>query len=102
MKNLIAALSLFLLALPAHAQQKQASPQTDQQRRMMGCDTQSRMLKGDDRKKFMNECMKGGAPGPEMKKHQERMKDCNRRAAAKGLTGDDRMKFMSACQRGQT
>ena len=35
------------------------------------------------------------APSPAQKKQQERMKDCNGKAA--GKKGDERKKFMSAC-----
>jgi hypothetical protein len=41
-------------------------------------------------------------PTAAQKKQQERMKDCNERAAAKKVEGDARKKFMSSCLKGET
>ena len=39
-------------------------------------------------------------PTAAQKKQQERMKDCNERAASKKMEGDARKKFMSSCLKG--
>lgn len=100
MKSLIAAISLSLLVLPAYAQEKKApSPaQKKQQERMKDCNVKAEGKKGDDRKKFMSECLKDSGPSAAQKKQQDRMKDCN--AKAEGKKGDDRKKFMSSCLKG--
>ena len=40
-------------------------------------------------------------PSAAQKKQQERMKDCNERAALQKLEGDARKKFMSSCLKGE-
>jgi len=97
MKALIAALSLSLIALPGYAQEKKepSAAQKKQQERMKDCNAKAEGKKGDDRKKFMSECLKGPGPSAAQKKQQDRMKACN--AKAEGKKGDDRKKFMSEC-----
>ena len=101
MKGLIAALSLSLVALPGYAQEKKepSAAQKKQQERMKDCNAKAEGKKGDDRKKFMSECLKDPGPSQAQKKQQERMKDCN--AKAEGMKGDDRKKFMSGCLKGE-
>ena len=102
MKALIAALSLSLIALPGYAQEKKepSAAQKKQQERMKDCNTRAEGKKGDDRKKFMSECLKDPGPSAAQKKQQDRMKDCNKQAADKQMKGDDRKKFMSSCLKG--
>ena len=57
-------------------------------------------MKGEERKKFMSECLKDPGPSAAQKKQQERMASCNKEAGAKGLKGDERKKFMSGCLKG--
>ena len=63
MRTLIAMLSLALLALPAHAQEKKqpSAAQKKQQERMKSCNERAgvQKLEGDARKKFMSSCLKG-------------------------------------------
>jgi hypothetical protein len=67
MKPLIAVLCSLMLAAPplALAQDKAKKEPTEaqkkQQERMKGCNKQAgdKKLKGDERKKFMSECLKG-------------------------------------------
>ena len=58
-------------------------------------------LKGDERKKFMSECLsakKAEAPAPATPAtQQDKMKACNADAAKQALKGDERKKFMSEC-----
>jgi uncharacterized protein YlxW (UPF0749 family) len=101
MKTLIAMLSLALLALPAHAQEKKepSAAQKKQQERMKSCSERAgvQKLEGDARKKFMSSCLKGEEKGSAQ---QDRMAACNKEAASKGVKGDDRKKFMSGCLKG--
>jgi hypothetical protein len=103
-KALIAALCLSLMALPVHAQDKKeakkepTAAQKKQQERMKDCNAKAEGKKGDERKKFMSECLKDPVPSAAQKKQQERMKDCN--AKAEGKKGDERKKFMSSCLKG--
>jgi len=89
---------------------KTASPaQLAQQEKMKSCNAEAKTkaLKGDERKKFMSDCLKGKTstatetavpPAPAVKKtQQEKMKACNADPKAKALKGDERKKFMSDC-----
>lgn len=84
---------------------------TAQQNKMKSCNAEAaaKKLAGDERKKFMSECLsaKPEAKAPEAKAEekkltpqQEKMKSCNTEAAAKKLAGDERKKFMSTCLKG--
>lgn len=99
MRFLIAAICLSLLVLPAYAQEKKepSAAQKKQQARMKDCNAKAEGKKGDERKKFMSECLKEPGPSAAQKKQQGRMGTCNKEAAAKGLKGDERKKFMSGC-----
>ncbi len=105
MKRLIVLAALAGLCLPALA----ATPQQEkQQEKMKTCnaDATTKALKGDERKKFMSECLSdkaAAAPTSDEKKvtpQQEKMKSCNADATAKALKGDERKKFMSTCLKG--
>lgn len=77
-----------------------------QQEKMKTCNAEAskKELKGEDRKKFMSECLSAAAPEPEKKElsaSQERMKTCNADAKTKNLAGDARKKFMSECLSGK-
>jgi hypothetical protein len=99
MKRIVLALSLALFAAgPALA--------VSQQDKMKTCNAEAakKDLKGDERKKFMSECLSAAAPEPEKKElssSQERMKNCNADAKNKNLSGDARKKFMSDCLSGK-
>jgi hypothetical protein len=84
------ALALFLMA-GAWAQDKQ----TAQQERMKSCNAEAskKELKGDERKAFMSDCLKGN----QLTAQQERMKTCNAQASKKELKGESRREFMSEC-----
>jgi hypothetical protein len=87
-------LALALCALPAMAQ-------NSQQEKMKDCNAQAKTknLTGDDRKKFMSECLSAAGVS---QTQQEKMKSCNKEASAKGLKGDDRKAFMSTCLSGSS
>ena len=104
MKTIIAVLSLCLpllsFVLPAYAQEKKepSAAQKKQQERMKSCNAKAEGKKGDERKKFMSECLKDAEPSAAQKKQQLRMMVCN--AMAVGKMGDERMEFMSSCLKG--
>jgi hypothetical protein len=62
---------------------------------MKACNSQAGDKKGDERKAFMSQCLKGGAAMPMTQ--QEKVKKCNTDASAKSLKGDERKSFMSEC-----
>jgi hypothetical protein len=70
---------------------------TPQQNKMTMCnkDAGDKKLAGDERKKFMSECLSAKADGRAVQ--QEKMKTCNKDAGDKKLAGDERKKFMSEC-----
>ena len=72
------------------------SAQQAQQEKMKSCNAEAgtKALKGDERKKFMSECL-GSKPAPATQ--QNKMKECNAEAGTKSLKGDERKKFMSEC-----
>jgi psiF repeat len=103
--SLVLALTMLVaLAVPAMAQDTAKQPsaaQAAQQQKMTDCNAQAKTkgLTGDDRKKFMSQCLSAaGVP----QSQQEKMKSCNKEATAKNLKGDDRKAFMSTCLSGST
>ena len=107
MKTTIALVALALVAgsaFAADAEKKAPSPaQQAQQEKMKACnaDAGTKALKGDERKKFMSDCLSAkpaaaatpAAPATQ----QDKMKSCNADAATKALKGDERKAFMSDC-----
>ena len=100
----------FLAAASAAASEPGDKPHA-QQDKFAHCAHESKGLKGDERSKFMSECLKGhatdgaaaGKPHPAV--HHEssqhgRMKACNDEAHKKDLHGDERRAFMSSCLKG--
>jgi hypothetical protein len=86
-----------LLAAPMCAMAADDQAKTPQQEKKASCrkGAADKGLKGDDRKKFMSECLSKGKPS-----EQDKMKACNKEAGDKALKGDDRKKFMSECLKG--
>ena len=83
---------------------------TPQQQRMKDCNAQAVDKKGDERKAFMSQCLKGGgaaatpaAPAMAAAKpitQQQKMKNCNINAKSQKLEGDARKTYMSTCLKG--
>ena len=71
---------------------------TPQQEKMKTCNAEAGDKKGDERKAFMSQCLKGGAMPMTQ---QEKMKKCNTDVSAKSLKGDERKAFMSECLKGE-
>ena len=114
MNKLMAALvaGLFCVSV-AQAQDKKpadkpAAPAAEkmsaQQSKMGDCnkDAKEKKLAGDERKKFMSHCLKGGEAMPHAAmgkptEQKQKMGYCNKEAKEKKLAGDERKKFMSEC-----
>lgn len=85
------------VAFAADQEKKAPSPaQLAQQEKMKTCNAEAgkKELKGDERKKFMSECL--GSKSASVTQ-QDKMKTCNAEAGKKELKGDERKKFMSEC-----
>ena len=87
---IVLAAGVGLVAAPAFA--ADAATPNPQQERMKTCneDAARKELKGDERKKFMSDCLSA-----EKKADDNRMAECNTKS--KGMKGDERNKFMSEC-----
>ncbi|MBW5814661.1 phosphate-starvation-inducible protein PsiF [Yersinia kristensenii] len=99
---LSAGLLLSANVMAADTAVKTPSPaQAAQQKKMTDCNQQAttQSLKGDDRKKFMSQCLKAQVHPDEkaLTPQQQKMKSCNAEAATKALKGDARKTFMSTC-----
>jgi hypothetical protein len=104
----VIAFALLFAAAPAATAEEKGHTQ---QEKLAHCAHESKGLKGDERQKFMSECLKGHDAE---RKHatrearheahpegqQGKMKTCNDEARKKDLHGDERRAFMSACLRG--
>ena len=103
MKAMVALVALAFAAtgaIAADKEKKAPSPaQLAQQEKMKTCNAEAgqKALKGEERKKFMSECL-GAKAAPATQ--QDKMKTCNADAGEKGLKGADRKKFMSECLKG--
>jgi psiF repeat len=89
---------------------------TPQQQKMRDCNQQAVGKKGDERREFMRQCLKGGAeaapaaapaapvapPAAPAKPitQQQKMKNCNVNANGQKLDGDARKTYMSTCLKG--
>lgn len=98
MKKIVLAICFaFAAGLAFAAAPAGAAPVSAQQSKMKTCNADVGDRKGDDRKKFMKECLSAKAAGEKSAKtvQQEKMKTCNKEAV--GKKGDERKKFMSEC-----
>ena len=106
----VALLTAVLCAGSAFAaEMAPAKTLTPQQQRMKDCNAQASDKKGDERKAFMSQCLKGGtaaapaaAPAAPAKPitQQQKMKNCNINAKGQKLEGDSRKTYMSTCLKG--
>jgi len=120
-RTVLAAAVSLLFANLALAPSASAGTQQD---KMTACNKEAgdKKLSGDERKKFMSECLsskpagetaatekaagekaateKAAADKPAATSQQEMMKACNKEAGDKKLSGDERKKFMSECLKG--
>ena len=63
--------------------------------KMAECNKQAAGKTGDEKKKFMSECLSSAKPKKELTPQQQKMKDCN--VQAKGMKGKERQAFMKTC-----
>jgi len=99
--SLAACLLLGLSAMPPLAAAA-ARPQTAQQSLMAQCSAQNKGKKGDDYKAAQKACLSGSSAAPASgNASQQRMKDCNAKAATQKLQDDARKTFMSGCLKKQ-
>ena len=91
----LAAACMLAASLPAYAADPTPA-QKAQQDKMAACNTKSEGKTGDERKKFMSECM--SAKPAEPAKAESKMAMCNKQTA--GLSGDARSKAQSECMKG--
>lgn len=89
MKHLMTVLALSVAAFSTSALAADP-PMTKQQNKMGQCNTDAGDKKGDERKKFMKECLSA-----KKATQQDKMKTCN--ADAAGKKGDERKAFMKDC-----
>ena len=85
---IVLAVGVGLVAVPSFA--ADAATPNPQQERMKTCNAKAGDKKGDERKKFMSDCLSA-----EKKADDNRMAECNTKS--KGMKGDERNKFMSEC-----
>ena len=85
------ALTVGTLSIASAADDKKLTPQ---QEKMKACNSQAADKKGDERRTFMSDCLKAGAPAAPITQ-QDKMKVCNTKAGDK--KGDERKTFMSEC-----
>ncbi|WP_114191814.1 PsiF family protein [Edaphovirga cremea] len=92
--------SATLAASTSAVEKTPSAAQLAQQQKMTDCNQQAatQSLKGDDRKKFMSQCLSAQInPANKMTPQQMKMKTCNADAAKQELKGDERKTFMSQC-----
>lgn len=85
-------LTLALLALFAASSAPALAAENAQQERMKTCNAKAGDKKGDERKKFMSDCLSA-----EKKASDNKMAACNTKS--KGMKADERKKFMSECMK---
>ncbi len=85
-------LALTILGLFAAAATPAMAAENAQQERMKACNAEAGDKKGDERKKFMSNCLSA-----KKKESENKMAACNTKS--KGMTGDDHKKFMSDCMK---
>ena len=86
-------LALLMLGVFAAVAVPTFAAENAQQERMKACNQEAGDKKGDDRKKFMSDCLSN-----KKKESENKMAACNTKS--KGMTGDERKKFMSECMKG--
>jgi hypothetical protein len=67
---------------------------------MKDCNTKAEGKKGDDRKKFMSECLKDPGPSAAQKEAAGPHEGLQHTGGERQMKGDDRKKFMSSCLKG--
>ncbi len=113
MKTRLLCLSALAIAasaalLPARAADAEARTPT-QQEKFAACAHQTKGLKGEERRQFMSDCLKGRATSAPLEARndtatddsgQDRIRDCKAAAADRNLHGEERRAFMVSCLKG--
>jgi hypothetical protein len=88
------------LALPLASHAAEEKKPTAQQSKMATCNKEAsaKNLKGDERKKFMSECLSSRQAVASAQ--TDKTKACNKDASARSLKGNERKTFVSECLRG--
>jgi hypothetical protein len=87
--------TLALVGAFAFAAAPSYAAENAQQERMKTCNAKAGDMKGDERKKFMSDCLSN-----EKKASDNKMAECNTKS--KGLKADKHKKFMSECMKAKT
>jgi hypothetical protein len=95
--------------LPLRAEEPAAKAPT-QREKFAACGHESKGLKGDERRDFMSECLKGHGPdtaGHEARDtmvgdaaEESRQRPCSEEADRRKLHGEERRAFMGSCLKG--
>jgi psiF repeat-containing protein len=99
-KMILKAAVIGVFAAAAAGAYAQATPEMQQ---LSDCNAQAnkaRIMKGAERKAFVDACMRGETPKKPVAAKtakQDKTKACTKQAADKKLKGDERKKFMSRC-----
>jgi psiF repeat len=91
---ILVAACAFAATAPAFAADTAAAPNA-QQEKMKACNAKAEGKTGDDRKKFMSDCLSAKPAAPA--KPESKMAMCNKQTA--GLSGDARSKAQSECMK---
>jgi len=109
MKRLSLIAFLFAVAalgtVPAAAQETPSHPGTPQREKFAACAHEATGLKGEERRKFMSDCLKKHptqAANAEVVGESDdgRLAPCNAEADRRKLHGDEREAFLGSCLRG--
>lgn len=100
------AVAVSALVFPARAAETEPRAPT-QQEKFAACGHQSKGLKGEERRQFMSDCLKGrgtSAAALEARNDattdaagEERIRACKTAAAGRNLHGEERRAFMVSC-----
>lgn len=82
------------IAFAAHAAQDAPVPT---QRATSDCSKQAAGKTGDERRRFIDDCLRQQPPGMPSMDRQDKLKTCSADADTKGLTGDVRETFLDSC-----
>jgi hypothetical protein len=98
-----------LAVLPLSAEEPATKAQS-QRDKFAACGHESKGLKGDERREFMSECLKGHGPDTAIREardtmagdaaEESRRRPCTEEADRRKLHGDERRTFMGSCLKG--
>jgi psiF repeat len=99
-----------LTVLPLRADEPAAKASTPQREKFAACGHESKGMKGEERREFMSECLKGHGPDTAVHEARDtmagdaaeasRQHSCAEEADRRKLHGDERRVFMGSCLKG--